>query len=248
MGTNFEFTEEEKQKFRDDPEAFLEYRKVVERSYVVSLLRLQEQNSPLTSALWSSVNSVFRMMVSGSEENAFLAKLVDGIMRQRLNNDPELVKLLIPDYEVGCRRLSPGDGYLEALQANNARPCFSPIRRITPSGIVTDEGEEEFDLIVCATGFVNTFVPPWEQVGRNGRRLDVEWDEIPEAYFSVCAAGMPNYFMFAGPNCPIGHGSVPQMLAWTADYALDWVEKIATEDIKYECRSALPACYDTNSP
>lgn len=210
MGTNFEFTEEEKQKFRDDPEAFLEYRKVVERS----------------------VNSVFRMMVSGSEENAFLANLVDGIMRQRLNNDPELVKLLIPDYEVGCRRLSPGDGYLEALQANNARPCFSPIRRITPSGIVTDEGEEEFDLIVCATGFVNTFVPPWEQVGRNGRRLDVEWDEIPEAYFSVCAAGMPNYFMFAGPNCPIGHGSVPQMLAWTADYALDWVEKIATEDIK----------------
>lgn len=178
-------------------------------------------------------------MVSGSEENAFLAKLVDGIMRQRLNNDPELVKLLIPDYEVGCRRLSPGDGYLEALQADNARPCFSPIRRITPFGIVTDEGEE-FDLIVCATGFVNTFVPPWEQVGRDGRRLDVEWKEIPEAYFSVCAAGMPNYFMFAGPNCPIGHGSVPQMLAWTADYALDWVEKIATEDIKYECPSRCP--------
>lgn len=35
MGTNFEFTEEEKQKFREDPVEFLKYRKWVEDSYVV---------------------------------------------------------------------------------------------------------------------------------------------------------------------------------------------------------------------
>jgi hypothetical protein len=34
MGTNFEFTEEEKQRFRDDPEEFLKYRKIIEDSYV----------------------------------------------------------------------------------------------------------------------------------------------------------------------------------------------------------------------
>lgn len=171
-------------------------------------------------------------MLSGSEDNKFLFNLVDGVMRERLKENPELAEKLIPKYEIGCRRLSPGDGYLEALQAENARPCFSTIRRITPNGIETDEGEEEFDLIVCATGFVNTFIPPWELIGRDGRRLDVEWKETPKAYFSTCAAGIPNYFMFAGPNCPIGHGSVPQMLGWTADYMLDWVEKMAMEDIK----------------
>jgi hypothetical protein len=32
MGTNFEFTKEDKQRFRDDPEEFLKYRKVVEAS------------------------------------------------------------------------------------------------------------------------------------------------------------------------------------------------------------------------
>jgi hypothetical protein len=30
MGSNFEFTEEEKQQFRDDPEMFFQYRKKVE--------------------------------------------------------------------------------------------------------------------------------------------------------------------------------------------------------------------------
>lgn len=34
MGTNFEYTEEEKDHFRTDPEKYLEYRKHVERSYV----------------------------------------------------------------------------------------------------------------------------------------------------------------------------------------------------------------------
>ncbi|GIK05969.1 hypothetical protein Aspvir_010086 [Aspergillus viridinutans] len=210
MGTNFEFTEEEKQHFRDDPEEFLEYRKIVE----------------------DSVNSVFRLMLSGSEENRFLFKLVDSVMRARLSKDPELAEKLIPKYEIGCRRLSPGDGYLEVLQVDNAEICFNSIQRITETGIQTDKGAEEFDLIVCATGFNTSFIPAWELVGRDGRRLDEEWKEKPEAYFSVCAAGIPNYFMFAGPNCPIGHGSVPQMLAWTADYMLDWVQKIASEDIK----------------
>ncbi|KAM0120697.1 hypothetical protein ACP6JC_002709 [Aspergillus fumigatus] len=210
MGTNFEFTKEDKQRFRDDPEEFLKYRKVVE----------------------ASVNSVFRLMLSGSEENRFLFKLVDSVMRARLSKDPELADKLIPKYEIGCRRLSPGDGYLEALQADNAEIRFDSIQRITETGIQTDKGIEEFDLIVCATGFNASFIPAWDLVGRDGRRLDEEWKEKPEAYFSVCAAGIPNYFMFAGPNCPIGHGSVPQMLAWTADYVLDWVQKIASEDIK----------------
>ncbi|KAK9648599.1 hypothetical protein V6Z96_005666 [Aspergillus fumigatus] len=173
MGTNFEFTKEDKQRFRDDPEEFLKYRKVVE----------------------ASINSVFRLMLSGSEENRFLFKLVDSVMRARLSKDPELADKLIPKYEIGCRRLSPGDGYLEALQADNAEIRFDSIQRITETGIQTDKGIEEFDLIVCATGFNASFIPAWDLVGRDGRRLDEEWKEKPEAYFSVCAAGIPNYFI-----------------------------------------------------
>ncbi|KAK1145217.1 hypothetical protein N8T08_004369 [Aspergillus melleus] len=183
----------------------------------------------------ATVNSVYRLMISGSAENKMLFDLVDATMREKLKDNPELIEKLIPKYELGCRRLSPGNGYLEAIQANNARVTFSPIKRITPTGIESEEGEEgeeEFDLIVCATGFDTSFVPSWDLVGRDGRRLADEWKETPSAYFSTCAGGVPNYFMFAGPNCPIGHGSVPQMLAWTGDYMLNWIEKMVAEDIR----------------
>jgi hypothetical protein len=51
--------------------------------------------------------------------------------------------------------------------------------------------------------------------------------------FQTCAAGIPNFFIFAGPNCSIGHGSVPPMLYWAAGFMLECIEKMATEDIKY---------------
>lgn len=154
-------------------------------------------------------------------------------MRDQLKNNPEWIDKLIPDYDIGCRRFSPGEGYLEALQADNAKWYMGNIKRLTLKGIQTEEGEEEeFDMIICATGFNTTFIPPWEHTGRGSRRLDVMWQKRPEAYFSVCAADMPNYFMFAGPNCPNGHGSVPQMLNWSCNYMLDWIEKIAEDDIK----------------
>ncbi|KAJ5825235.1 hypothetical protein N7474_002373 [Penicillium riverlandense] len=210
MGTDFEYSEEERAKFRHDPAAFLEYRKRIE----------------------CSVNSVYRLMLSGSDGNRMISDATEGLMRQRLSKNSQLIEKLVPKFEIGCRRLSPGDGYLEAMQEPNAEWCFDNIEEITKTGIRTTQGEHDFDLIVCATGFDTTFVPGWEFVGRDGRRLDEEWEKAPEAYFSICAAGAPNYFMFAGPNCPIGHGSVPQMLGWSADYMLKWVKKIAREDIK----------------
>ncbi|KAF4768774.1 hypothetical protein HAV15_002064 [Penicillium sp. str.  len=156
MGTNFEYSEEEKAKFRDDPQAFLEYRKRVD----------------------CSVNTVYRLMLSGSEHNQMLFDAISGLMRQRLSDNPDLIDKLIPKFEIGCRRLNPGDGYLEALQQPNAEWCFEGIEAITKTGIRTAAGEEGFDLIVYATGFDTTFVPGWELMAREGRRLDVEWKKI----------------------------------------------------------------------
>lgn len=178
------------------------------------------------------MNSVFRLLLTGSAGNRFLSDVTKDLMRERLKENPHLIEKLIPHYDIGCRRLSPGDGYLEALQQPNAKICLEDIEEVTPTGIRTASGEDELDLIVCATGFDTSFIPRWEFIGRDGRRLDQEWKKSPEAYFSICAAAAPNYFMFAGPNCPIGHGSVPPMLGWSADYMLKWAQKIAYEDIK----------------
>ena len=152
-------------------------------------------------------------------------------MSERLGNDPELIKKFIPSWRVGCRRLSPGEGYLEALQAPNAKYTWDTIERITEKGIVTSAGEIELDAIVCATGFDVSFVPQWKMRGLNGSTLD-KWRDDPEGYLGIFAPNMPNYFIVNGPNCPVGHGSLLSVMEWTTEYIIRWAKKIASEDIK----------------
>ncbi len=158
-------------------------------------------------------------------------QLFTKMMHDRLNNDPRLIEKLVPDFPVGCRRITPSDGYLHAIQQPNAGFDFSPIVKITEKGIETAEGVEEFDLIICATGFDSSFRPHWDVFGRNGVPLSEKWVNEPEGYLGICAPDMPNYFMSVGPNSPVGHGDSPAVMEWAAQYILRWCKKIATEDI-----------------
>ncbi|OAL38894.1 hypothetical protein AYO20_01645 [Fonsecaea nubica] len=209
-GRNFTYTEEQRKAFRENPESHFTLRKELE----------------------ASVNGFFFGMKTGHPFQQGLEAACKAQMSAILKDHPEMADKLIPSFHPGCRRLTPGDGYLEALQQPNASINWGPITRITAKGIETAEGEEEFDMIVCATGFDTSFIPSWKLVGLNGATLDERWKTDPEAFFAVQVDTMPNYYMFNGPNCPISHGSVLTEISWTCDYILRWAEKIATQDIK----------------
>lgn len=213
-GKNFDYTEEEKRTFRENPEILHKMRKEIEHSF----------------------NKFFFVFLNDTEDQNHIHEEFKQRMEERLNYDPILIEKLVPDWKVGCRRITPGEGYLEALQASNVSPEFRGIQEITECGIRTADGEEtEFDAIVCATGFDVSFCPSWILVGRNQRMLATHWKDNPEAYLGICAADIPNYFMFNGPNCPVGHGSLLAVMERTAEYILRWCKKIATEDIKSVC-------------
>lgn len=68
-------------------------------------------------------------------------------MADKLNNDPVLCEKLIPKWELGCRRVTPGQGYLESFLLPNVSITQSSIKRITKNSIVTEDGQEqEFDV------------------------------------------------------------------------------------------------------
>ena len=119
-------------------------------------------------------------------------------MGQKLSGHPELLKILKPEWAPGCRRITPGEGYLETLiNPDMVTPVMKSISHFTQDGTVTQEGEKfAFDAVVCATGFDVSFKPRWTHKGRDGRDLKKEWATVPESYLSVCAPGSPNYFMF----------------------------------------------------
>ena len=117
-------------------------------------------------------------------------------MTTRLEKDPRLIKSLVPDFPVGCRRSTPGNGYLEALVAENVGVVTDKISHITPSGMVLATGEHvEFDVLICATGFDLSFRPRFPVIGHGGISLQEQWTTgTPEAYMSLAVENFPNYF------------------------------------------------------
>lgn len=97
--------------------------------------------------------------------------------------------------------MSPGDGYLEALQAPNVTPIFNAAVKTTKDGIIGEDGKEhEVDAIICATGFDVSFAKQWTVTGRNGKTLQEQWKDNPQSFFSVWAKDFPNLFFILGPN------------------------------------------------
>ena len=123
-------------------------------------------------------------------------------MKLKLGHNERLVKHMIPDFAVGCRRPTPGNGYLESLNEPNVRVVTDHIDRVVPEGIVLSTGEIiSIDAFICATGFDISFCPRFPIIGLNGASLGEQWKDKPEGYLSVAAENFPNYFSRSTVSC-----------------------------------------------
>lgn len=165
--------------------------------------------------------------------NIEASKIAKLQMQERLGNNTELCEKLIPKWSLGCRRITPGEDYLESFLKPNVELVMSPVVRLTKDSCIAEDGRSfQVDAVVCATGFDVSHKPQWRMIGRDGAELATLWEKDPTSYLSVAAPEMPNYFMFLGPNAVIAHGSIIEAINWTADYIVKWIRKIATENIK----------------
>ncbi|KAL4937859.1 hypothetical protein BDV06DRAFT_226566 [Aspergillus oleicola] len=161
------YSEEEKEVFRADLQLYLEMRKGLEDQF-------------------NGMFGAFRR--DGSEQTALRARF-EGRMKSLIKNE-KLQKRLIPTFEVGCRRINPGEEYLLALQEDNVRPIFDPIREILPSGMITKDGEiHEADILITATGFDTSFRPRFPTIGLDGVDLQDLWETNPVSYFGIAVSG-----------------------------------------------------------
>lgn len=116
-------------------------------------------------------------------------------MTAKLGEDSPLLNHIIPTFGVGCRRPTPGNGYLEALGKENVRVVTENISEIVPEGIKLSTGEIiPVDVFICATGFDISFQPRYPVLGRNGISLQEQWEHRPEAYLTLAVPNFPNHF------------------------------------------------------
>jgi cation diffusion facilitator CzcD-associated flavoprotein CzcO len=61
-------------------------------------------------------------------------------MAEKLQHNPDLCEKLIPAWEIGCRRITPGEGYLESFLRPNVGLVQASIAQIEHNGIRTVDG------------------------------------------------------------------------------------------------------------
>jgi 4-hydroxyacetophenone monooxygenase len=144
-----------------------------------------------------------------SEINAIARIMFTDWITTQVGDDPELLAKALPDYPAtGKRTLQDNGSWLGTLKRDNVDLIRTPIERITPTGIVTADGQTyDVDIIVYATGFRATDVLfPMAITGRDGVDLHDVWGRRPYAYRGITVPGFPNFFMTYGPGTHLAHG------------------------------------------
>ncbi|KAG0649281.1 sterigmatocystin biosynthesis monooxygenase stcW [Hyphodiscus hymeniophilus] len=210
-GTNFKYSEEQLEEFRKDPAKLAKYSRDIE----------------------GELNKRFTLMHRTSHDQKNSRELIADIMREQLDNDPLLTKKMIPGFDLGCRRMTPGSGYLQSLKKENVQVVPESVVRFTKDGVVDESGiEHKADVVVCASGFDVGFTPHFETIGRNEANIKEQFGEDPKAYLAITAPNFPNLFLFIGPNGPASHSSILPIMEWHTRYLFQMVEKLQTENIK----------------
>jgi len=146
-------------------------------------------------------------------------------------DDEKLRQFMMPDYEMGSRRVIPTNAYLPALARNNVDVDISGIECITPTGIKTIDGNDiALDVIVYATGFYAYSnmkkALSFQVYGMDGRNLNAEWETEIASYKGIIVSGYPNYFKVNGPNTGSGHSSQLCYMEAMTDYIVQAIAAI----------------------
>ena len=181
----------------------------------------------------AGANNIHAVTIKGTDMQKGAQKTFASGMKERLKKKPEYYEWLKPGFSPGCRRLTPGPGFLEALVEDNVAFVRDKIERMDEKGVVTEDGKtHEIDVLVCATGFYASTAPPFPVQGLDGETLDKHWHERATNYLSLATDQFPNYWMMLGPNGAIGEGSLTMMIESTGDYITKAIRKIQKENIK----------------
>ena len=116
-GANFHYTAKQKEEFAKNPDLFLKYSKMIE----------------------SELNQRFKFILKNTKDAKAAKDFAANEMMTKLNGNKELIEAMVPKhFGVGCRRPTPGNGFLVSLHCqcwqwidiNNVLPgSFKPRQR-----------------------------------------------------------------------------------------------------------------------
>ena len=200
------------------------------------------------------------------EANKIVADFVKSKIKE-IVKDPNVAELLSPEDAIGCKRLCADTNYFETYNRENVELIdlnSNPINSITENGILTNDKEFKFDIIIFATGFdaMTGALQAIDITGKNGKKLKQVWKDGPKSFLGLLINGFPNLFTVTGPGSPSVLTNmmvaIEQHVEWISDcinflsksnlneveadelFQIEWmdhIEEVAKNTLRYTCNS-----------
>ena len=178
---------------------------------------------------WDRENRLYPIVKNEAIRRA-AAEDIKSFMRGQVTKT-EYHDALMPDYELGCKRILISDDFLPSLNRDNVALITSSIAEMTEAGIITEDGVlEEFDAIIYATGFdVQGHQFSMDIRGEDGLRLSEWWENGSEAYRATMVPHFPNYFLVTGPNAGVGTTSIVHLIEQSVGWIVQAMQKAGSD-------------------
>ena len=199
-------------------------------------LRAIDENGVIGALSWGDV-------FFDIEANQMAASLY-GEAVARIVKDPQTAAALTPSHPFGCKRPIIDQGYYETFNRDNVTLVDlrkGPILEVTPTGISTEQGSYNLDVIVYATGFdaMTGALTRIDIRGRGGMSLRDFWaSEGPLSYLGLAVAGFPNLFIVQAPGSPSAATNFVAALEQHVEWIGDCIAHLRAND--YRTIEALP--------
>lgn len=147
--------------------------------------------------------------------------------------DPQLLKNVMPNFTIGCKRLLFANNYYPALQQPNTTLIPHGLVKVEGNTVIAANGERhDVDVIIWGTGFEVSHPPIGKRVHNDkGQILADLWKNTsPEAYLGTSLANVPNAFLVLGPNVLV-YDSFIGLAEAQLDYIIDGLRKIKAQGI-----------------
>ena len=171
----------------------------------------------------------FSDLLSNEEANDQVADFVRGKIGE-IVEDPKTAEALKPrGYPIFARRPCLDTEYYETYNLPNVHlvDCLEHGSvEITETGVRTEAGETELDVLIFATGYdaLTGALLAFDVRGRDGRRLKDKWKDGPRSYLGMLVEGFPNMISISGPNGPAALAN----LITIAENDVDWAAALVT--------------------
>ena len=190
----------------------------------------EKERKELLDHVWETgglaLGSIFTDTAISEETNFIVSQYVRDKIDE-IVEDPEVAKLLHPDYYITTKRLIIGTNYYEIFNRDNVELVpikNNPIERIVENGIQLADGVVECDVIVYATGYeaMTGSLMRMDIRGRDGESLKDKWKDghNVKTYLGVTSGNFPNFFMITGPQSP----SVLTNMPSAVEQHVDWID------------------------